>query len=177
MKEKIIVNNEILLNKVMQVLVDKHVKAYKGDFNYDIAALLDKNSKTNKFYWLIRECGTDLCRIPAVYIKGEYDNYLANYHIQNTSSNRIYEINITRRGRKNFYGTISKIKKETFLKLLKEEEILPKNIESVEVLILTTDGKKKEERIPYSDNIFFDILKKLNIKREEVVSYYTKYVF
>lgn len=157
----------VKLNDIMTDIVDKNVIAYKTDLQYDFELLRDKEQTTNKYYWLVRDTGTDMLPYPSFLIDGTFGLAEARYH---KASSLIYEINVSKRCSKNIYGSIRKISLKEFEKLL-ENPIHHDEIESVDILVYfkDQDGKrnKKNINLPFSLDLFFDIIKKLNISREQ----------
>lgn len=163
----------IILNDVMKEIVDKHVKAYKTDLNYDIEGLLDKN-RGNEYYWSVRDTGTDLIDKVPYLVKDTYAYCSALIHLQDSKH---YLIKVEKKGKKYIYGEVIPIKRKDFEKLINDAKD-PKDIKRVDVMVLTQDNRKLNMSYnKYNEDIFYDLLRDLKISREEYKARYETYTF
>ena len=169
----------MILNGIMNDLVEKYVKHYKTDFKSDIEMLLNKNYKTKHFYWILRECGTNLYEDIESFIQGTFPNHAVKYYLNSESEKaHIFEVIIEKRGRKYFYGEVKELNKKKFLEKLQKEEIPQEKIKEVNVTVETKDGRFINVVLPYSEkNMFYNILKGAKIERGDYKSRYIEYVF
>lgn len=85
------------------------------DFNYDKENLLEVTD-CKKYYWYLRECGTELLNSNDIKYKETWDYTTAKYWL--SEAIKIYEINVDKIGNKNVYGTIKEIKKDQMQELI-----------------------------------------------------------
>lgn len=129
-----------LLNTIMKKEVLKRVKAYQCDLDCDFEALLDKKEPVNEYIWLLRDCGTNLFRLPNVLVEGESYN-LEYYLNSNEKGLKFFKITIEKKGSKNVYGKIEEIKTAKFKKYLAENRIPLSKVDSVEYTVFV-DNKE-----------------------------------
>lgn len=166
MKSKI-----ININVSLKKLVDQNVLYYKTDCDQDISIMLKKDYG-NVFYIYMRMSGTELMPEKFIYYKESTAYLLANYY-KDENPLKVYKISITKRGRINLYGTIEEIKKNEFLIDI-EQNI--KKAKSIKYLIILKNGKTVETIVPYSEQTFYEAVKKnkLNfnqIKNSNIIEY------
>lgn len=74
--------------KVMQTIVDSHVKHYQSDFAYDIKTLKDAALKKERaeriFVWMCRTSGTWLLAQENLFIQGTHENSVFTYYAEQT---------------------------------------------------------------------------------------------
>lgn len=162
------------LNEVMFNIVEENVVSHKTDLECDFKALLDKNEVSDSYYWLVRESGTDMLRIPDVYIDGLYCNEMAKYH---AGYSKIFRIDVSKRGKKYIQGTITEIKRADFINLLNKNKKLKEDIKEVQLTVFSDSKGKSRLSLPFSDNIYYDILSELKITNEDYKTRYEKYIF
>lgn len=168
------------LTKVMEEFVEKYVKYYKTDFKYDKETMLDTNYSTDEFYWILRECGTNMEGSNRIFVKDDSSNITALYYCNEDI--HIFKIIINKRGSKYAYGNILEIKKDDFIKSLEKNSRRPVGVKMVE-FIKNKDSDKKNKKVEvdifYNErcsqrNQFECMLNKLNLCRENIAASYVK---
>lgn len=114
----------INLFEEMEKIVDRVVVCYKDDLIHDKKALLDPKEikEGNKFYWYVRDSGTDLIRENQVFVKNSWNYNKATYYLD--ICKEIYEVEVKKLGRKYVYGDIKKVAKKDMENLLKTKSIV-----------------------------------------------------
>lgn len=133
--------SNINLTKLMEQLVDKYVEHYKTDFNYDKESMLDKEFNTDTFYWILRNCGTNLLSSQRIFATGDYTNFEATYY--GNQDVKIYKIIIKKRGKKYAYGDVQELKNDKFLAMVTENSKPP---QAVKMTIIFKDNTGKAVR-------------------------------
>lgn len=146
------------LFNIMAKIVEENMIAYKDDFYvYDKQILLDKNSSSNTFYWMVRETGTNIFDANKLKYKETFEYTDATYNLKYRKIKAIYKIQIEKRGRKYIYGSIEKISIKAF------EDVVKKAKEATTTekvnMILDWFKKSKFENEEQAQNM---IIKKIN---------------
>lgn len=122
------------LLKAMEQEVNQYVKHYQTDFfNYDIPALLEKAQPGDVYYWLTRECGTQLVSLNHVMMKSpEWNsiNYLA-YYEENKTPNHTFVLTVKERTRRTIKGTMKPILLADALTQIKAKVKTPRALELI----------------------------------------------
>lgn len=163
---------EVLLNKELVKISDNFMKAYKSDIDMDIEMLLDKNKLTNDFVWVVRESGSHLYEKNKLFIleDGSRDDYLyfKDYKV------KVFEINVTKRGRKNVYGTLKKLsRKELTDKVLNNG----KSFDNIHFKVIMKDDSTHEIDVKSKDITIYTLADNLNVKVDDIKKVYRQYYF
>ena len=151
-----------LLNTVMKKEVLKRVKSYQTDLDYDFEALLDKKEPVNEYIWLLRDCGTNLFRLPNVLVEG-CSCFLEYYLNSNEKGLKFFKITVEKKAAKNVYGEIEEIKTAKLKKYLAENRIPLSKVDSVEYTVFTDDKKPFTLSLAASENEVKYIDRKLGL--------------
>lgn len=169
----------MLLNKTMEEIVNKYVKAYKEDILYDFVCLLDKNIKSNKFYWIVRSSGTNMAEKNKTLIKGSDANHLISYYLNNEKKGiHLFEIIVEKRCIKNIYGEIKELNKKTFIEKLNNTKVSTDDIKTVEAIV-KTKSQTKTVFVNYFENhnkFIYELCQKANLNKEDIEHLYLNYV-
>lgn len=163
---------EVLLNKELVKISNGFMKAYKDDILLDIELLLDKNKLSNNFIWVIRECGSHLYEKNKLFIleDGSRDDYLyfKDYRA------KVFEINVTKRGYKNVYGTLTKLsRKEVTNNVINNG----RHFKNVQVKVILNDGAEHNVAMESEDLNIYKIAEMLKINVEDIKKVYRQYYF
>lgn len=165
-------SEEVLLNKELVKISDSFMKAYKDDILLDLELLLDKNKLTNDFIWVIRESGSHLYEKNKLFIleDGSRDDYL--YFKGYTA--KVFEINVTKRGRKNVYGTLTKLsRKELTNKVIDNG----RNYENVHIKVILNNGNETSIDMRCEDIDIYKLAETLKIKVDDIKKVYRQRYF
>lgn len=105
----------INLFEEMSKVVDKVVKHYKSDFEIDKTILLEK---PKKYYWMLRDAGTNLYNAEFILIKESEDYGSIEYYLTQSKVEAIFEINVLQSNGTDVFGTMKKITQDSFKKLI-----------------------------------------------------------
>lgn len=98
------------LFEIMGKEVEKHVEHYKTDYyKYDVPDLLRVAKTGQVYYWLLRECGTNLYRYDRLTIQNEYWSVLPSLEFYKGSYKKLYKIEIAANNSKTLRGTIEPV--------------------------------------------------------------------
>lgn len=163
---------EVLLNKELVKISDDFMKAYKDDILLDIELLLDSNKLSNDFIWVVRESGSHLYEKNKLFIleDGSRDDYL---YFKDYKA-KVFEINVTKRGRKNVYGTLTKLSRKELTDKVIENG---RNYENVHFKVILNDGYEKGLDMKCEDVNIYKIAEQLDIKVEDIKKVYRQYYF
>lgn len=144
--------------KELESVVDRFVKSYKDDLQYDIKVLLEKRNKDKTFYFLARECGTNLIPENDIHVKDSLGSSMIEYYEKDNTE--IYKITIEKKCTKYVYGDIEKVNKKEFYKEF--YKINKREYKGVKYSIYLENKKEPIDiLIEASDNVFIhnDIIK------------------
>ena len=173
--------NDVKLNKELFEVSEGIVNHYREDIDKDISILLNKDIKCNYFIWTLRDAGTHLFQIDRLIVKDSYDNMCFNTLFSNVkgvikpTSNiqECYLIEVTERKRKNVFGSITKLSRVAFKKIIDEKTSI---YSKVSIGIEFIDGKYETYTIENTEHLFYTALRELNlsensIKRFHIIKY------
>lgn len=161
---------EKLLNEELKSIVDENVLYYKEDLNYDLEMLLDKNRVDDTFIFAVRDSGTHLYEKHKLYANESGERIGFMYF--KDSFKKVFEVNITRRGKKYSYGTI---KEENLDLLIKDISKNVKYCNNVETRIIKKD-KTVLDTVFLVKNTFYESLGLNGVNYEDVDKvYYLRY--
>lgn len=179
-----------LLNEIMLKRVNKYVESYKTDVEYDFKLIQDRNNYhldvkkfenkdfkvEEKYYWILRKCGTQLLNQKEVFFLGSNDRVTFNYYKNQNDIAAIYEIVVNDVVGEKIYGTIKKLKLDKV-----EEEIKSKSkvITSITIKVLVKDVKEPiiftTDSIDNKKRDLYKILEQKKLEFENVVKTYCYY--
>lgn len=155
---------------IMKDVIDKDLKAYKEDINYDIDILrkgfIANKKQPTSYIWFTRESGTVIMREKFIKVKNSNENVSFNYWKGSTI--HCFRITIEKITPKNIFGSIEKV---NLKKYLKDVELNTEEYSKVLVNVKTIDDKEIENQYDFKENYFYSILNKEKLQTENVKSF------
>lgn len=154
------------LFEIMQGIVEEKMESYKSDFIIDQKILLE--SKNNEFYWYVRKSGTNMLEVDKLGFINSEEHTTANYFLPYKEL-CIFKIKVTKRTKKNVYGTIESVSK----KEIKEVIDNAKAIKGIVAKITLNDGSVIEGELNDDSNqrVLYNLLNQKGIPVEDLKSY------
>lgn len=168
-----VVRDELLLNKELEKISDFYMSAYKNDIKVDIELLLDRNKLSDTFVWVVRDTGTHLYEEDKLFIEedGSKDDYLYFKDYQAL----VFKITVTKRGRKNVYGSMELLDRKKFTSRVENER---KSFKNVHFKVLLNDGSIKEVDLPAGDETtFYTLCEELKVQKDDIKKIYRQKYF
>lgn len=116
----------------MSKVLNKIVKHYKSDFEIDKQIIL-KDPK--KYYWVLRECGTDIYDAKNILIKESEEYGSAEYYLTQSRIEAVYEVNTSKVEKDIAFGDLKKISLKNFESIVRSAE---KASESEKAVLIQT---------------------------------------
>lgn len=165
-------NEEINLNLELQRLTEIYVSEYKSDCLHDLNIMKTCKEYGDEFYIYLRDCGTELMVKKHIYFRQSAAFLIANYYKE--AAIKLYSVNISRRGSKYIYGTITELPINNFIEDIKNNTL---DARYEELLIEKKDGTSIIEKVPTSENTLYMAMNKLKlevsqIKGAHIINYY-----
>lgn len=157
---------EILLNNELKKIVDENVDYFKNDLDLDLEILLDKNYECDNYIFLVRDAGTHLYPKEFLTIKDSYSR-IEFLHFKNRFK-RAYEVKVSKRGRKNVYGTVEEIPLDKLISYVSNNE---EDYEKTSVRLIKKDGNILET-IFFKENSYYESLSLNNLDYNDVDKMY-----
>lgn len=115
------------LFEIMQEKVNSVVQHYKEDFNYDKTIIMKNISYDYGYYWLLRECGTQMCCEKDLKVADDNWNSLTQIeYFKDYKVKELYYVKINKMVNGVAYGSIKKLDYDITLKKLKKQMRTPR---------------------------------------------------